>query len=202
MTRSALRDARRAFERVCLEIKTEYGIRATNVPCEPIHENSREWCAVLLHSEWSNFCRQVILASAALEPEAGGAVLPRVHQLRSVEDAGVWVVRGLGLRHEPNWGTAFEAVRAASALGIANLSQVSGALGATNSPANDLRILRNFIAHRNRGTALQFRTVWDAHGGTGPMRADVFLARTDAAGTALFALWVERLRLTAVAAAA
>jgi hypothetical protein len=201
VSRFVLRDLKRAFDRACLRIRAEYEVRAIVADCEPIHENSREWCAVLLHSEWSNFCRSLILASASCEPEVGGAVVGRVHNLRSQQDAAQWVTKALGLRYEPRWGSAGEALRAASALGVGNLTQVSGALGATNSPANDLRILRNFIAHRNRSTALDFRVVWAAHGGAGPMRADALLSLIVPAGESVFDSWLAQLRLISQAAA-
>jgi hypothetical protein len=123
-----------------------------------------------------------------------------VHDLHSEEDAAIWAISALGLRFEPNWGSAREALRAASALDITNLSQVSAALGATNSPANDLRTLRNFVAHRNRGTALELRRLWNLRSLSQPMRADNLLGAVDAAGKKLFDMWVDSLRLISLAA--
>ena len=57
------------------------------------------------------------------------------------------------LRWEPKWATAAACIDAAQVLNIQNLTSVSAALGAANSPAEPLRHIRNYFAHRGRGNS-------------------------------------------------
>lgn len=54
---------------------------------------------------------------------------------------------------EPKWGLSADCIRAAKDLKIQNLSNLSAAIGANNSLANQVRIVRNFFAHRGCDTA-------------------------------------------------
>jgi hypothetical protein len=56
-------------------------------------------------------------------------------------------------RWEPRWAHSAACVDAAQKLSIQNLSNVAAALGAINSPAEPLRHIRNFYAHRGMGTS-------------------------------------------------
>jgi hypothetical protein len=54
---------------------------------------------------------------------------------------------------EPKWFDATECIDAASRLKVSNLTSIAAGLGATTSPADVLRNVRNFFAHRGIRTA-------------------------------------------------
>jgi hypothetical protein len=54
---------------------------------------------------------------------------------------------------EPRWAHSIACVDAAQRLSIQNLSNVAAALGAINSPAEPLRNIRNYYAHRGMDTS-------------------------------------------------
>jgi hypothetical protein len=61
-------------------------------------------------------------------------------------------------RYEPKWANASECIDAAQRLSISNLATVAAALGATNSPADSIRRVRNFYAHRGSEAAQEAAT--------------------------------------------
>lgn len=54
---------------------------------------------------------------------------------------------------EPKWFDATDCIDSAQRLKVENLTPIAGALGATTSPAESLRHVRNFYAHRGEYTA-------------------------------------------------
>ena len=109
--------------------------------------------------------RRLVLGSASREPTSlGGVAIPRVSGLTREDQAALAATTAMKLRYEPRWGDAKQALDAAKALGIRNFPQVSAALGSTPSPADDVRVIRNFIAHRNRATAVELNAVRLRHG--------------------------------------
>lgn len=100
---------------------------------------------------------------------------------------------------EPRWADAGECIEAASRLSITNLSTVSAALGATNSPAEEIRRVRNFYAHRHKDTA----TIAAATNlFSGPTRPAVLeLAAYTGGGNRVIESWVAGLIVVATAAA-
>lgn len=54
---------------------------------------------------------------------------------------------------EPKWFDATECIDAASRLKVNNLTSIAAGLGATTSPADAVRNVRNFYAHRGMRTA-------------------------------------------------
>jgi hypothetical protein len=109
------------------------------------------------------------------------------------------VISGSGWRFEPRWADATKCIRAAQQLAIANFSTVSAALGAINSPAEDIRRVRNFYAHRKKGTAQE-------SGATSlfasPTRLEAFdLAAYTSGNIRIIESWVNNLNLVALAAA-
>jgi hypothetical protein len=113
-----------------------------------------EMAVVRLHDAWARFCRELVILSAfGRTTTLSGAALPPCH--RSIKRCHSVIptlkaTPGRGYRFEPRWADAAECIQAAQRLSIANFSTVSAALGATNSPAEDIRRARNFYTHRAR----------------------------------------------------
>lgn len=166
------------------------------------HQLACEMAVLRLHDAWARFCRELIILSAfGRTVTLGGVPLPPCHN--SVKRCHSVIPRlfatpGPRYRFEPRWADASECIKAATRLGIANVATISSALAASNSPAEDIRRVRNFYAHRMK------RTVQDAIA-TGlflrPIRADVFeLAAYTTGSVRVIESWVSNFILVATAA--
>jgi len=160
-----------------------------------------EMAVIRLHDAWARFCRELIVLSAfGRTVTLSGVPIPPCH--RSIKRCHLVIptllVRG-GYRFEPRWADSTACIRAAQRLAIANFSTVSAALGATNSPAEEIRHARNFYAHRQKGTAQK-------SGATNlfvsPVRLEVFdLAAYTIGNVSVVESWVDNLNIVALAAA-
>jgi hypothetical protein len=108
-------------------------------------------------------------------------VLPRLRNIRS------------GKPHwwEPKWGRATDCIDAARDLRIQNLLTVSAAIGATPSPADDLRIIRNFYAHRSKASFAEVQRVAMSIGVTGRAHPDDVIVYTTSGGMPLYRSWIN-----------
>jgi hypothetical protein len=121
------------------------------------HQLACEMAVIRLHDSWARFCREVVILSALGNVVTGGGqMLARSHPSLIARSAVVpFCLRVSGWKWEPRWGDATSCVRAAQYLMIQNLVNVSSALGAANSPAENLRRVRNFYAHRHVRTSAE-----------------------------------------------
>ena len=160
-----------------------------------------EMAVLRLHDDWARFCRELILDSAASAPKSrSGTTIARAPSIRSIQDAIDASIRSTPQRrYEPKWATASESVRAALALAITNSATVTAALGATNSPAEDLRHVRNFFAHRAENTADKVRNLTFYRTGMG-LNAHDLLSPIVAGGVTRFESWILQLRTVGDAA--
>jgi hypothetical protein len=102
-------------------------------------------------------------------------------------------------RNEPFWYSSSECIDAGQRLKIQNLKSVSAALGAANSPADLLRDVRNFYAHRKKSTAQRAIVAGNF---TGSHRPKVFHLNSYAkAGITIIESWKDELIAIASAAA-
>jgi hypothetical protein len=162
-----------------------------------------EMAVLRLHDAWARFCRELIVLSAfGRTITLAGVPLPpsqpSIKRCHLVIPA-LQLISGSGYRQEPRWADAAKCIQAARHLAIANFSTVSAALGASNSPAEDIRRARNFYAHRARWTARESRetNLFVSH-----TRLEVFdLAAYTAGNVRIIELWVRNLNLVAMAAA-
>ncbi|MGA2749401.1 MAG: hypothetical protein ABSG59_11550 [Verrucomicrobiota bacterium] len=158
-----------------------------------------EMATIRLHDSWARFCREVVVSSAADEPFTGkGMRLPKAPGIRCRGDVIPLIIKSMHLRFEPRWATASQTVQAAAILRIVNLPTVSAALGAANSPAEELRHVRNFFAHRAENTASEIKRQHFFFAG---MRMEVIdlLAAAVHGGVSRFESWVLGLRVVGVA---
>lgn len=116
-----------------------------------------------LQNIWELYVRNFILLSATGHAVDSAGRLPTSapYSFRSRE-----AVRALLLqlqpprdRFEPRWYRPIDAIKAARRLQIHNLTKVTAAIGSTPWPLEDLRLTRNFFAHRSRSSALELRAL-------------------------------------------
>jgi len=160
---------------------------------------------VRLWDAWSRFVRQAIILSAVgcgvtltgipLQPANGITtvhdVLPKLRSRYSKAKPPWW---------EPNWGLPRQGIDAASLLGISNVATVTAALGATPSPIDQLRLTRNFVAHRNHASAFNAIAEIGSIVPASDFDALNTLRRPTSGGVLLHEYWVIYLIATAEAA--
>jgi hypothetical protein len=161
-----------------------------NIQCPPRHRDGREMCAIRLHDAWARFCRELVLASAMGTLTMTGTRVNAANGIGSLDDALGKVMTGQGF--EPRWADAAQCIRAINTLQLENAETVKAALSLPFSPAEDLRQVRNFLAHRNRRTALGLATVADKFRLPRASDADTVLTHLLPPGVTAFAGWVRR----------
>lgn len=114
-----------------------------------------EMTVIRLHDSWARGCRELVIVSACGQTKTiGGTSLKRAPK---VTGAGSVIPTLLATyrnkKTEPKWFDSAECIDSAQRLQVGNLTTIAGALGATTSPADKLRYVRNFYAHRGRYTA-------------------------------------------------
>jgi hypothetical protein len=135
---------------LCAEFKTSVSTspsRQSQLACE--------MAVVRLHDAWARFCRELVILSAYGNiVTLGGMSLtcsrPDIDSLASVIPILLKLKRA---KWEPRWASSAACIDAAQNLTIQNLTNVAAALGATNSPAEALRCVRNFYVHRGKDTS-------------------------------------------------
>ena len=146
-----------------------------------------EHIAFQLQNAWEQYVRSFILVSATGKASGPTGLLPPAvpHRYRTKEGVSHYLLLITGDRYEPNWYRPIDAIRAARKLGIANYANVSAALGSTPWPLENLRLTRNFFAHRSRNSALQLRALnWFSPGQ--PIAIETTLLPFDAGGVRRF----------------
>lgn len=120
-----------------------------------------ERALIQIQIEWEHFVRGLILDSAtgSFSNSAGRVYSTTFSSIRSREAAAHKLVSLFPRSNkEPDWYLTPKAIDAAMKLGVSNLSQIAAELGVTPWPMDDLRHLRNFIAHKSKNAALKVRT--------------------------------------------
>ena len=165
-----------------------------------------EACVVKMHDCWARFCRDVVLLSATggTVTTSGRVLTPPRSGVKNISQALAFIASNWGRKPsfgEPRWGDQNECLKAAQILGVANYATISAAIGSTPSPADYLRLTRNYVAHRNHRTAAHLVTVATAVGC--PHRAPSSILRWVQPGTgATFDSWQAQLDIIAQATVA
>lgn len=158
---------------------------------------------VRLHDTWARFCREIFIMSAIGKardltgniivgvPGAANSsdvlnILWRIHPRRSNRPrSSYW---------EPKWYNPTEFIRLAQYVGLSNFPTLSAAIGATPSPIDDLRKIRNFLVHRSESAARDAKMV------VGNMSPMEYLEQIVSPGFPLFITWIYQLRAQCQAA--
>ena len=160
-----------------------------------------EMTVLRLHDAWARFCRQLVVVSAGGRPlTAGGSRLALAPGITTPADV-VPVLLGTyrKRKYEPRWAVPHECVDAAGRLRLANLTTVAGAIGAIDAVPDDLRVVRNFFAHRGHSGALEVRGL-SVVPATVRLAAPSVLSIRVAGGITLIKSWSLTLQATAAAA--
>ena len=183
------------LEREFLQAAAAGNFRRNHLACE--------MAVIRLHDAWARFCRELVVLSAfGRTVTLSGVFLPPCHP--SVKRCHLVIPRllatpGKKYRFEPRWADATECIQAAQRLAVANFPTISAALAATNSPAEDIRKVRNFYAHRIKRTAQESRTTNLFSHRT---RLEVFdLTGYTTGSVRVIESWANNLNLVAIAAA-
>lgn len=127
---------------------------------EEASTHGRAFAVISLYADWEEFSRRLVYASAASRPSAAdGRRIPRAPGIRSHGDVDsslkAWKRRRPNQPLVLHLGYPRTMVEACKQLQLANERVISPAILSQGSPANDLRLARNFLAHQNPSTAGQ-----------------------------------------------
>jgi hypothetical protein len=172
---------------------------------------AEDGCLVSLWDAWNRFVRRLCLTSCAggVEGLSGTRYTPTTarseanaltHIRGNSKGTKIRVVGG-----EPYWFDATAIADLTAVLGLSNANQIVGAITASHiqlgpftipNPLEDVRVCRNFIAHKGDGTLTQVRAV------AGAAFTDLCQhVRSKRYGVELFSDWKESCRSIAIAAA-
>jgi hypothetical protein len=139
------------------EIAEHEGIGLSNLHQRRIVER----CVVQLQIELELFIRNYIFDCATgLYSQSGTIVQSNLgYPFRSREHACNFLLKKNKSNREPQWAIPKSAIDAAVALGLSNTTHISAELGVAPWEVDNLRYVRNFIAHRSKESALKLRTI-------------------------------------------
>ena len=115
---------------------------------------------IQLQVGWEHFVRNMILDSATgkfvwSSQSIMSSLPPR---LKSREQVSHHLISlHPSRRFEPDWYLPSEAIDAASWLGLSNYENISAQLGISPWKIDDLRLVKNFVAHQSKRSALYLR---------------------------------------------
>lgn len=116
-----------------------------------------EMAVIRLHDSWARCCKEIVILSALGNVSTLGGV--RISRSLPATVNRVLIIQILlnlsKSRYEPKWARPRDCIAAATKLSVYNLNTISAAIGATNSPAEEVRVVRNFYAHRGQYTFSQ-----------------------------------------------
>lgn len=197
MSGSPFDNALRKFRAETIWLGTEF-LNAASIARTRQTQLACEMSVIRLHDSWARFCRELVITSALGGfVTFGGTRLPRsITPIVNRRSAITTLLARKRWRYEPKWATSALAIDAALALSVSNLTTISAAISAVNSPANELRLIRNYFAHRGEDTSSQALTT--GRFGTSPSVFD--LSQYIAGGNTVFEDWIQRFEAIAVAA--
>lgn len=170
---------------------------------EPISNANRrqaEHITFQLQNFWEMYVRNFVLLSATGHAvDSGGRLQASApYNFRSREAVRALLLQRTGDRFEPKWYRPADAIKAARRLQIKNLPNFTAAIGSTPWPLEDLRLTRNFFAHRSRSSALELRALnWFTVGDT--ISVETTLMPFGAGGVPRINGWCASMKLIAAA---
>lgn len=156
-----------------------------------------EGSIIALHDSWARFCRNVVIISAIGGViDGSGNKIPKSQYSNEAD-----VLNAIRLYYnkrssdwEPKWHDPGACLAAARGLGVGNLSRLNGAIGATPSPIDDIRKVRNFFAHKVPDAARKALTV------SGGLAPHLYPCQRIGVNWTQFDRWLHQLRSQADAA--
>lgn len=176
----------------------------TETCCKVSHKLTRASCVVNLNNQWSHFNRNLFVNSSnGGWTSRSGILLSRASNLSTTENAIDKLRLLVGRRPpywEPNWTVASEMISMHRLMGVPNYLDVSASLGSSNSASDEVRLLRNFIVHKNSNTAKRAQSVLALYGINLPIEVGDLLTIPTPSSATLFEYWVNNLTLIALSA--
>lgn len=132
-----------------------------NLALERSHLFDIERVIIQLQIEWEHFVRAVILDSATgkYRSKSGPVSSNLPVKVLSREHARFVLIKQYKKRQmEPDWYLPQDAIAAAGKLAISNEKTIASELGVAPWEIDDLRHIRNFIAHRSARSATSVRS--------------------------------------------
>lgn len=117
---------------------------------------------IQLQIEWEHFIRRLILDSATGHHQASkGRVFSAIAKPPKNREQALYSLlstfRNNNGGREPEWSHSSKAIDAAARLQLSNLADISACLGVTPWPLDEMRFLRNYIAHQSKNAAVTLR---------------------------------------------
>lgn len=168
-----------------------------------------EYCIVHLQDAWTRFVGDLVLRSAlgnatrsGGQPIAPGPLGPITQRDSLTWLRARWQEKGKKkpFYWNPNWFTTKDSDRAVDLLQPTNGQDLKTALGAAANPIEDIRVLRNFIAHRGESSAGKLYPLAQGWRPGWRQPADLVFHRPIPGVETRFEEWCRRLRLVAGAA--
>lgn len=164
-----------------------------------------ELCVIRLHDAWSRFCRELVVTSAYAKPlTAQGYRIPRAPGVKRRDQVIPKLLATYPKRNkEPTtWYVPGDCLDIAKRIEVSNYSAIASGIGISfpdmsPSPNDQVRLVRNFFAHRHQESAdkaLEIARNLHIPGITHPRS---LVIATVPPGISVFRLWVNRLRLMA-----
>lgn len=162
---------------------------------------TQAFATISLYADWEEYCRRLLFASAATRPfAADGRRIARAPGIRSIRDAEsalkAWKRRRPSQQLVLHLGAPTAMVDTCKHLRLTNESVITPAIVSQGSPADELRRVRNFLAHQNPSTAQQV-TVGPTGGSMEISSLLKWLSTPQTGGRTLFGNWVEALSAVA-----
>ncbi len=186
-------------EKIRLSIRT--GLNLTSI--EKREQNAiLKFSVISLLDAWGKFSKLLVAESSVGNIEtASGRMLPRGSNV-SLADAlrKSRVKRDGTVGDEPRWHDASIAIAKARRFAVGNYTEIQNAIGDANSPADQIRLLRNFCAHENNLSC--FEKLQSASWASKASNGDVRSLLTDVGhdGRMRFDFWIDELELIGFAA--
>ncbi|HDZ8835925.1 TPA: hypothetical protein RUX00_003984 [Aeromonas dhakensis] len=159
-----------------------------------------EMCIIRVHDAWARFCRDLVFSSSIGAATTSGVILKPVIVGRSFADfmQAYQSTFRRPPRFEPKWANASDSLDAAQRVGVKNFATISAVLAAANSPADDLRKVRNYYAHRVPDTANKIKTIpWVAASRNLRLTPVDIPGALTTGGISYFEQWIRDLQLNA-----
>lgn len=137
------------------EISAQEAIGISNLAQRRIIER----CVMQLQLEMELFIRNYILdcATGKYKTSTGSVASTLAQEFENREAAHHYLSRVRRQAREPQWAIPTQAISAANTLGLTNYAHISAELGITPWEIDNLRYVRNFIAHRSKESAIKLR---------------------------------------------
>lgn len=164
-----------------------------------------ERCLIFLQDSYGRFVRDLLLRSAVGNSETSSGTLLSPGRHGAVRHSALlghlrsqWAAKPKPNYWEPSWYLTGDWTKVIRLLQPQNSGVISAALGSNANPADEMRLIRNFVVHRGPASAARMQTVGVVKATPGwHQPCDVMMSGGQ---PSIFLTWCHRLRSISVAA--